>query len=480
MTRDRTKKVKDWFLAISPDEWWSNIALMDCSEGAQCAFMHLLMWMQCKSPQRGYFLKKSGAPGDGEWLAKVMRKDPEKAKAYLAELESSGVLDRDHNGVLWSPRMVRTEEKRAARSHGGKARARQMSETDGDHDAHQHGDQDGPNMLTNMVPHIELSQVELGKVDSEVDLLLDPESRPSTTELTRAELLQMQAQQLLREAREGTPAESTKTEQVSADPGQLESISEQPREPEGGDKECHSEVLEGELVEWSPSSAQDGHHHGNQVRPKMVTMVSAPSGDQAISTKLTRHPMPDPFGMRSDTILAVSGVELSPQNSSNMRSVAGYPEPPPQPQRFLRSFGAWDGRGAPGPWAQLAIQAWNEGHAGRLLTEPDPSPQTRHRDIELHRLMVDLDLMPEDLGLVALGLSKSAWHRGENDSGFVADISWACSSKNRSKASKHLELGRRYASGQWVPEDEQRAQESRARALRYYELTEKSGRKERK
>lgn len=214
------------------------------------------------------------------------------------------------------------------------------------------------------------------------------------------------------------------------------------------------------------------------------------TGQPRASERLPRmppDPRGDPFGMRSDNLLRGAGVALTTANSSNLRELDGQSMMQPRPaQRFAERFGYWHLSDEPqpaGPWAEIAVAAWNRGARGMLQTEPPPSPATVDRERAVYRYLSQRDIMPEDIELMALGLSTSAHHRGAN--GWHADLTWAVSPKGQ--AHRWIQIGRQYRDGTYCPPEEQEARKiaddhqrmldaearaARARAIRRGEITD--------
>lgn len=64
-------------------------------------------------------LVAGGEPIDVATLARIVGITPARARKYVAELETRGVLSRTKTGIIFSRRMVRDERIRNARAAGG-------------------------------------------------------------------------------------------------------------------------------------------------------------------------------------------------------------------------------------------------------------------------------------------------------------------------------------------------------------------------
>jgi hypothetical protein len=100
-----------------PSDWLSDTALRMCSEGARGIWMDMICYMHEGTPY-GH-LKVNGKPIQVDALARMLGCDKRKLAAYVKELESAGVVQKDEQGAYFSKRMVRDEQVREARAAGG-------------------------------------------------------------------------------------------------------------------------------------------------------------------------------------------------------------------------------------------------------------------------------------------------------------------------------------------------------------------------
>lgn len=97
-----------WF-KFYPSDWRSDPALRMCSLAARGLWMEVIGIMHEAVP-RGHLLI-AGRPVPPEKLAALVGISPEEAVKLFTELEEAGVFSRKRNGVVFSRRMERDEEK---------------------------------------------------------------------------------------------------------------------------------------------------------------------------------------------------------------------------------------------------------------------------------------------------------------------------------------------------------------------------------
>jgi hypothetical protein len=111
------------FLQFYPNDWLAEPSVRACSLAARGLWIDMLSLMHL-SPRRGYLLSASGSPLTPEHLARMTGCTAEEATRLIAELRSSGCFNCTDDGVIYSRRMVRDEQKRercreAGRRGGG-------------------------------------------------------------------------------------------------------------------------------------------------------------------------------------------------------------------------------------------------------------------------------------------------------------------------------------------------------------------------
>lgn len=269
-------------------------------------------------------------------------------------------------------------------------------------------------------------------------------------ERARADALQRQAALLLQNAGCPPPEPPPPGEWTDDDPT-LETALPEPES-----------LPDAPIVEASPEQPED-----REVEPQ-----AQPEPEAATVTSLVpRGRANDPFGMRADNLQAARfGPEaVTAESSAAIRSAQGLDDGEVSDgQEFIRRFGEWSHAGPVGPWARIAIDAWNAGHGGQLKTEPPPGRLTRSRDRQLHAALAETCIMPEEMRWVALGLTKSKWHRGENDKGFKADLSWIIQRWKRGDMAKFVLLGKAVEAGEYETAEDKRAREIYERRKRFY------------
>jgi hypothetical protein len=98
-------------------DWRGDPKLRMCSLAARGLWIEMLAFM-AESEPRGHLLINGLSPSLST-LSKLLNTHHKTLKALLNELESHGVFSRRDNGVIYSRRMVRDEEKAAERRRCG-------------------------------------------------------------------------------------------------------------------------------------------------------------------------------------------------------------------------------------------------------------------------------------------------------------------------------------------------------------------------
>lgn len=98
--------------------WQRDTALRSCSLGARGLWMDMRCLMS-QASMYGYLLL-NGEPIAAAALARLAGSTEREVGVLLAELEAAGALDRDDDGLVYSPQMVHDERVRAARAAGGR------------------------------------------------------------------------------------------------------------------------------------------------------------------------------------------------------------------------------------------------------------------------------------------------------------------------------------------------------------------------
>lgn len=99
-----------------PGDWQHDAALRSCSVAARGLWIEIMCIMHQADPY-GYMVL-NGKQIDSAQLGRMTGATAREIDRWIAELEDSGVCSRDETG-LFSRRMVRDEEIRAARAEGG-------------------------------------------------------------------------------------------------------------------------------------------------------------------------------------------------------------------------------------------------------------------------------------------------------------------------------------------------------------------------
>jgi hypothetical protein len=106
------------WMKFYPTDWRADPALRMCSIGARGLWMEMLCVMHEAAP-RGSLLV-NGLPVSRKQLAGLAGITEREATTFLLELGASGVFSREDNGVIFSRRMRRDDEKAAKdRANGG-------------------------------------------------------------------------------------------------------------------------------------------------------------------------------------------------------------------------------------------------------------------------------------------------------------------------------------------------------------------------
>jgi hypothetical protein len=100
-------------------DWMKDPALRACGPAARGLWMDMLCLM-FETARRGYLQHTTGAPVTPEQLARMTGCTADEVTHLLRELEDSGVFSRTENGVIYSRRIARDEDKRAKCVAAGK------------------------------------------------------------------------------------------------------------------------------------------------------------------------------------------------------------------------------------------------------------------------------------------------------------------------------------------------------------------------
>jgi hypothetical protein len=101
-----------------PGDWLNDAALRMCSVGARGLWIEMLCLMHQGSDYG--VLKVNHTPILQVNLARISGATLPDVEGWVVELETAGVFSRDESGCIFSRRMIRDEEVRAARAAGGK------------------------------------------------------------------------------------------------------------------------------------------------------------------------------------------------------------------------------------------------------------------------------------------------------------------------------------------------------------------------
>lgn len=106
------------WMKFYPTDWRSDPALRMCSIGARGLWMEMLALMHEASPRGDLVVK--GTPVTPEYLAVLAGIDVETTKELMGELENMEVFSRRRNGVIFSRRMEKDEQKARKNRDNGK------------------------------------------------------------------------------------------------------------------------------------------------------------------------------------------------------------------------------------------------------------------------------------------------------------------------------------------------------------------------
>jgi biotin operon repressor len=101
-----------------PGDWMKDPALRAVSLAARGLWIDTLCLM-FESHRRGYLVHRTGAPVSLDQLARMVGASGEEVQRLAQELEDCGVLSRTSDGVLYSRRMARDEERRKQNAKNG-------------------------------------------------------------------------------------------------------------------------------------------------------------------------------------------------------------------------------------------------------------------------------------------------------------------------------------------------------------------------
>lgn len=116
---DNSPEKLAWFKFYITDHQ-SDQMLQSCSIAARGLWFELILMMR-QSPRCGYLCDHKGAPLSDEIASRSARVSLRKFRSLRDELREKGVFSEDENGVMYSRKMVRDEEKRRKCSDAGKA-----------------------------------------------------------------------------------------------------------------------------------------------------------------------------------------------------------------------------------------------------------------------------------------------------------------------------------------------------------------------
>ena len=110
--------MSDPWMKFYPSDWRADPALRLCTRAARGLWIDMLSIMHEAKP-RGE-LRIGQVALDADKLARAIGEPADEVKTDLKELEAAGVFSRRKNGVIYSRRMVRDEEKRRKLRENGK------------------------------------------------------------------------------------------------------------------------------------------------------------------------------------------------------------------------------------------------------------------------------------------------------------------------------------------------------------------------
>lgn len=100
-------------------DWLKDRELRSVSLAARGLWMDMLCLM-CESSRKGFLQQRNGNPLPPEMLAKLAGAHADEVIRLLTELETSGVFSRTGDGVIFSRRIVRDENRRLTNRENGK------------------------------------------------------------------------------------------------------------------------------------------------------------------------------------------------------------------------------------------------------------------------------------------------------------------------------------------------------------------------
>lgn len=146
------------WLKFYPQDWRADEMLRNCSLAARGLWVEMLAIMH-RSERYGYLLI-NGKPPNERSLAVQAGATIDEVKQGMAELEHEGVFSRDSDGLIFSRRMIRDDEKHRKASNFGKrgvrAKARKDKEEkptlEGKHEGGLEGAHEGTHQLRDQRP----------------------------------------------------------------------------------------------------------------------------------------------------------------------------------------------------------------------------------------------------------------------------------------------------------------------------------------
>ena len=99
------------WMKFYPSDWRGDETLSVCSIGARGLWVEILCIMHKAEPY-GHLVMRNGASPSIKQIALLTRISEEEVSVLLHELEEAAVFNRTHDGVIFSRRMVRDEQKR--------------------------------------------------------------------------------------------------------------------------------------------------------------------------------------------------------------------------------------------------------------------------------------------------------------------------------------------------------------------------------
>ncbi len=102
-----------------PADWRKDAALQSCSLAAQCLWVNIMCIAHECEPYGHLVI--NGKPMTAAQIARLVGISAKECEQLLSEILDAGVASRNHDGAIYSRRMVRDEDLRNRRSDGGKA-----------------------------------------------------------------------------------------------------------------------------------------------------------------------------------------------------------------------------------------------------------------------------------------------------------------------------------------------------------------------